>query len=147
MAHSRLILAAAVALTAGLAGCAQNGAVQAEADALNPRQLALLERHLGGKTAGEPRTCLPSTLRNNEIIRVSDSILLYRVTRNLVYKNDLRASCPGLARDNDVIVSVIRGTGPCSGDIIRLVDRTSGFQGASCSLGEFTPYRTPRAAE
>ena len=76
---------------------------------------------------------------------VSDDILLYRVSGRLVYKNDLRSSCNGLGRDNDIIVTRTTGTGPCRGDIITLVDRTSGIGGGSCSLGEFTPYRTPSA--
>lgn len=119
----------------------------AEAEALTPDQLALLDRHLGGKVAGEPVSCIPSTSGSMETIRVSDSVLLYRVSGRLVYKNDLRSSCPGLARDNDVIVSRSFGTGPCRGDIIRLVDRASGIGGPSCSLGNFTPYRTPPSGD
>ncbi len=125
-----------------LSACAA-GQQSAEAEPLTPRQLAVLDRELGGKVAGEPVSCIPSTSSSTQTIRVSDSVLLYRVSGRLVYKNDLRSSCPGLARDNDVIVSRISGSGPCRGDIIRLVDRASGIGGASCSLGEFTPYRTP----
>lgn len=116
---------------------------QANAEALNPEQLALLERNLGGKVAGRPVSCIPSRSAD-QTVRVSDDILLYRVSGNLVYRNELRSSCPGLARDDDIIVSRTTGIGPCRGDIIHLVDRTSGVQGPSCVLGEFTPYRTPR---
>lgn len=142
---SRAARAACVALlgAATLAGCAAHDA-QAGAEALTPRQLALLEDNLGGKAAGEPQTCLPGPGRNVQTIRVSDDILLYRVSSNLVYRNDLNGGCPGLARDNDVIVTDIRGVGPCRGDIIRLVDRASGIQGPSCVLGDFTPYRAVR---
>lgn len=128
---------APIALTA----CAA-GQQSTEAEALTPRQLAVLDRELGGKVAGEPVSCIPGRTAD-QTIRVSDDILLYRVSGRLVYKNDLRSSCPGLARDNDVIVTRIYGNGPCRGDIIRLVDRSSGISGASCSLGDFTPYRTP----
>jgi Family of unknown function (DUF6491) len=132
----------ALAAPLALAGCAA-GETRANADALNPDQLALLERNLGGKVAGEPVSCI-SNSQSAQTIRVSDDILLYRVSGNLVYRNDLRSSCPGLARDNDIIVSEVRGVGPCRGDIIRLVDRTSGIQGPACSLGSFTPYRARR---
>lgn len=125
-----------------LSACAA-GQRSADAEALTPDQLALLDRHLGGKVAGEPVSCIPGTSGSADTIRVSDSVLLYRVSGRLVYKNDLRSSCPGLARDNDVIVTRTSGTGPCRGDIIRLVDRSSGIGGPSCSLGSFTPYRTP----
>jgi hypothetical protein len=130
-------------ISTALVGCAATATRSANADALNPEQLALLERNLGGKVAGEPVSCIPSRTAN-ETIRVSDDILLYRVSGNLVYKNDLRSSCPGLARNDDVIVSRVHGIGPCRGDIIQLVDRTSGIGGPSCVLGDFTPYRTPR---
>lgn len=132
--------ALAFASAATLSSCAPMA--QAGADALTPAQLAVLDRNLSGKVAGEPVSCINSTMAD-QTIRVSDSILLYRASGRLVYKNELRGGCPGLARDNDVIVTEVRGPGPCRGDIIYLVDRTSGIRGPSCVLGDFTPYRTP----
>ena len=122
-----------------LAGCA-GGNVNQQAQALTPEQMALMERNLGGKVAGNAVSCI-STDNASQTIRVSDNILLYRVGGNLVYKNELRGTCPGLARDSDIIVSRTTGMGPCRGDIITLVDRTSGIPGPSCVLGEFVPYR------
>lgn len=134
----------AVALVAPLllAACAA-GERTAEPEQLTPDQLALLDRHLGGKVAGEPVSCIPVARGSLETIRVSDNVLLYRASGRLVYKNELRSSCPGLARNDDIIVSRQFGNGPCRGDIIRLVDRSSGISGPSCALGEFVPYRTP----
>ncbi len=135
-------------LTAGLGaalvlgGCAY-GDRSVDQNVLTPQQLAVLDRELGGKVAGEPVSCIPTTIAN-DLVRVSDNILLYRAGRNLVYKNELPGpGCPGLARDNDIIVSDVRGPGPCRGDILRLVDRGSGIGGGSCVLGSFVPYRTP----
>ena len=142
MTRSLTLLALAMVAPLTLAGCAASSG-RAQADALNPEQLALLDRNLGGKQAGRPVSCI-SNSNASQTIRVSDDILLYRVSGNLVYRNDLRGGCPGLARDDDVIVSEIRGPGPCRGDIIRLVDRASGIQGPSCVLGQFTPYRRQR---
>ena len=139
LAAMALIAIAPVALSA----CAASTVREASADALTPDQMLLLDRNLGGKVAGRTVSCISSRTAN-QTIRVSDDILLYRVSGNLVYRNDLRSSCPGLARDDDIMVSNIRGSGPCRGDIIRLVDRASGITGASCVLGEFTPYRTAR---
>ena len=137
-----LILAAITLVSSTLLSACAPMASSAEAEALTPRQLAVLDRNLGGKVAGDPVRCIPTGM-SQDTIRVSDTILLYRSSGRLVYKNDLRGGCPGLSRDNDVIVSEIRGPGPCSGDIIHLVDRTTGIRGPSCVLGEFTPYRTP----
>jgi hypothetical protein len=129
-----------------LSSCAMSGG-QANADALTPEQLAVLDRNLGGKEAGEPISCLPASGRDFQTIRVSDNILLYRQSGRVVYRNDLRGGCPGLASDRDVLVFRNTGTSSCRGDIFTLVDRTSGIRGGACVLGEFTPYRTPRGAD
>lgn len=136
--------ALAVAAPLALSSCA-NAPATANADQLTPAQLALLDANLGGKVAGEPVSCIRS-VPTAQTIRVSDNILLYRLSGNLVYKNDLRSSCPGLARDDDIIITRVTNSGPCRGDIIHLVDRISGIQGPSCALGDFTPYRTARHA-
>lgn len=107
---------------------------------LTDKQASLLSRELEGKVAGAPVNCI-SDFNADNMIRVSDDILLYRVSGRLVYQNNLRSSCPGLARDNDIIVTEQFGGQKCRGDIVRLVDRTSGIPGPVCSLGEFVPYR------
>ena len=100
-------------------------------------------KELNGKVAGTPVNCI-SDFNATNTIRVSDNILLYRVSGRLVYQNTLRSACSGLARDNDIIVSEQFGSQKCKGDIIRLVDRTSGITGGACSLGEFVPYRSEK---
>lgn len=121
------------------------GAVDSTPKPLTDKQSAQLTRELEGKVAGKPVNCI-SDFTSTNLIRVSDDILLYRVSGNLVYQNKLRYGCPGLARDNDIIVSEQFGGQKCRGDIIRLVDRSSGIQGPSCSLGEFVPYRKEKKA-
>lgn len=129
------------ALAATLTGCAPAGSAEPGAAALSPKQAAVLDKQLAGKVAGEPVNCLNSSGRNYQTIRVSDDILLYRASGKLVYRNTLRGSCPGLARDNDVMVVRSYGTGTCKGDFFHLVDRTSGIRGPTCVYGEFVPYR------
>jgi hypothetical protein len=121
-----------------LASC---GEMESKPAPLTAEQTERLDRELGGKVAGAPQNCI-SDFNANDLVRVSDDILLYRVSRNLVYKNNLRSSCPGLARDNGIIVSEQFGGQKCRGDLLRLVDRVSGIPGPVCSLGEFVPYRT-----
>ena len=105
-------------------------------------QAERLEKQLAGKIPGEPLRCLPN-YRSNDTIRVSDNILLYRSGGNLVYRNDLKSSCPGLARDSDIMVVRQFGSSTCSGDFFHLVDRSSGIRGPTCVFGEFVPYRKP----
>lgn len=137
-------IAALAGATLALGSCASSGN-QANADALTPEQLALLNENLGGKEAGEPVSCLPAGANSLQTIRVSDNILLYRQSGRVVYRNDLRGGCPGLSRDDDVMVFRTFGGQTCRGDIFTLVDRTSGIRGGSCVLGDFIPYRTPRS--
>lgn len=134
---SLLILPIAV-----LAGC---GEMDSTPVPLTEKQTERLDRELAGKTAGKPVNCI-SDFNSTNMVRISDDILLYRVSGNLVYKNNLRSTCRGLARDNDIIVSEQFGGQKCRGDLLKLVDRTSGIPGPVCSLGEFVPYRKDRTA-
>lgn len=112
---------------------------------LTEKQTERLDNELAGKVAGTPVNCI-SDFNAANTIRISDDILLYRISRNLVYKNNLRSSCPGLARDNDIIVSEQFGSQKCRGDLLKLVDRPSGIPGPVCSLGEFVPYRRDKTS-
>ncbi len=122
-----------------IAGC---GEIDRAPVPLTEKQSALFMKQLDGKVAGKPVNCI-SDFNTQNMIRVSDDILLYRVSGRLVYRNNLRSSCSGLARDDDIIVTEQFGGQKCRGDLLRLVDRTSGIPGGVCSLGEFIPYRAP----
>lgn len=141
---SKTIYAAALAMLAGplIASCAPSGAAEAGAAALTPKQMERLDKQLAGKVPGEPVRCLPN-YRSNDTIRISDDILLYRSGGSLVYRNNLKGSCPGLARDSDIMVIRQFGSSTCEGDFFHLVDRTSGIRGPTCVFGEFVPYRKP----
>ena len=128
-----------------LDGCAPSQQQPADAAPLSPTQLAIVEKHLGDKVPGEPVKCL-SNYRTLETVRVSDNMLIYRSGGNLAYRNDLRGSCPGLARDSDIMVVRQFGSGICAGDFFHLVDRSSGIRGATCVFGEFIPYRKEKDA-
>ena len=128
---------------AGWYGGVEGGASQPQ---LTEKQAETLNKQLAGKVAGEPINCL-SSLDSRSPIRVSDNIILYRVSKNKVYRNDLRNGCPGLARDSDIMVTESFGSAQlCDGDIFKLVDRTSGMWTGSCSFGEFVPYTTDKAS-
>ncbi len=141
---SKRIYAAAMAMLAAplVASCAPAGTAEAGAAALTPKQAERLDKQLAGKVPGEPIRCLPN-YQSNQTIRISDDILLYRANGKLVYRNNLRGACPGLARDSDIMVVRQFGSSTCSGDFFHLVDRTSGIRGPTCVFGEFVPYRKP----
>jgi hypothetical protein len=133
------MIALCLIATFGLSACAMSEAENSPVP-LTDKQAKLLDKELAGKTPGTAVRCI-SDMVNSNIIRVSDDMLLYRVSGRLVYQNRLRSSCPGLARDHDVIVSELYGSQQCRGDIIRLVDRVGGIPGPVCVLGDFVPYR------
>ncbi len=136
---------ALLALASSLSLVAACGEIDSTPQPLTDKQSERLTKELAGKVAGKPVNCI-SDYNSTNLIKISDDILLYRVSGNLVYENRLRSSCPGLARDNDIIVSEQFGGQKCRGDLIKLVDRTSGIPGPVCSLGEFVPYRKDKTA-
>ncbi|MEE9434424.1 MAG: hypothetical protein V3V15_09320 [Sphingorhabdus sp.] len=111
---------------------------------LTEKNAKYLAKALKGKIAGEPVNCV-SSIGNVSLIPVSDDLILYRQSPNLVYQNRLRHRCHGLTDDRDVIVTRPFGSQYCKGDLITLVDRHSGIPGAACSLGKFIPYRKPKS--
>lgn len=135
-----LILAAATALT--LSACAA-GPRGSDPEPLTAEQSEELAKLIGDRVAQEPINCLPPGLRSASNTRISDQVLAYRQGGGTVYVNNLRSPCPGLANDWDIIVTRPFTGRSCDGDIIQLVDRTSGIFGGSCVLGEFTPYERP----
>jgi hypothetical protein len=122
------------------------GKVDSTPKPLTEKQSAVLMKELSGKVAGTPVSCISDFSATNTI-RVSDNILLYRVSGRLVFQNKLRSACSGLARDDDIMVSEQFGSQKCKGDIIRLVDRTTGMTGGVCSLGDFVPYRSEKTKD
>lgn len=105
---------------------------------LTEKQAARMEKELKGRVAGLPQNCI-SNYRSDGLVKISDSVLIYK-PGGPIYVNNLRGSCPGLARDTDIMVTQVYGSQLCDGDLVKLVDRTSGMPGPVCSLGQFTPY-------
>lgn len=132
--------AAALALSASLSGCA-NGPRDAQREPLTAEQSQELAKLVEGRVAQTPVSCLPPGMRSASNVRISENTLAYRQGAGDVYVNNLRTPCPGLDNNWDIIVTEQFQGRACSGDIIRLVDRTSGIFGGSCVLGDFTPYK------
>jgi hypothetical protein len=94
---------------------------------------------LAGKVAGTPRSCISVLdLRQSTTYRNS---IVYRINSKLSYANDL-GKCPYLRNDN-IMVTNIRGSQICRGDIVNMVGRGSSFPAGSCVFSDFVPYETP----
>lgn len=99
-------------------------------------------RWLGDKVAGKPRNCImASQARGSKFI--GERTILYQVSRNLIYRNDPPNGCPGL-RENSTIVTQTPQNQLCRGDVVIVRDLVTGFNGSSCSLGQFVPYTTKK---
>ena len=125
---ARLIYLAAGAL---LAGCTAQQVVDVPPPAS------------AGVARGKPVTCLTQHRIDGQRV-VDKRTILFRIGRQW-YRNDLPYECPAL-KDDAIIVTRSTNGESCSGDIIRLVDRSSGFDLGSCAYGQFTPVDLPKNA-
>jgi hypothetical protein len=108
------------------------------------RDKIAVEKALAGKTAGKPQDCLSP--RDAQSSSVHNGTVLFRVSRKLVWKNDMR-ECR-LLREDDILVTNLYGTARiCRGDISQIVDRAGLFGKGSCVFGDFVPYRVPEAGK
>lgn len=120
-----------------LAGCAGSY----EPPRLTEKQTAELEAALADKAPGEKVSCV-SRQPSTSLRAISGSVLLYRVSSRLVYRNDLIGACPGLTRGDTLIIRTF-GSQYCRGDILTSANLSVGMPTGSCVLGDFTPYRSP----
>jgi hypothetical protein len=118
-------------------------ATESAREPLTGKQAEMLAKTLGDREAGKPSNCVS---RNSSVsfTRISDDILLYKPYGSIVYQNTLPYTCRGLGRDDDIMVFDAFGSSYCKGDTIRLVDRYNGFQGPTCRLGAFVPFKKKR---
>lgn len=104
------------------------------------RDSAKLQQALAGRAAGGPVTCLPA-YRSRDMTVLDNGTLLFRDGRT-VWVNQLAQGC---ARAGSLGYAMVTrnfgGTGLCRGDIVQLVDTSSGMFGGSCTVGDFVPYR------
>ncbi len=96
---------------------------------------------LSGKVAGKSQNCIRlDEAQSSEIFR---DAILYRSGRDRYFLAD--APGCGSSGNNDYILGQnVFGSQLCRGDIVRLVDRTSGFHGGACAIAGFTPYTRPK---
>ncbi|MEO6217172.1 MAG: hypothetical protein ABIO86_14170 [Sphingomonas sp.] len=97
---------------------------------------------LKGLVPDKPMECLTDRTQASQLEAYGPTIL-YRVSKNLVYRNDTGGGCEHIASGDILVTQSISGR-LCRGDIGRTVSPSPHFQTGSCSLGSFVPYRRPK---
>jgi hypothetical protein len=97
-----------------------------------------LAGELAGRTAGEPRDCVPNSSAANLVARGRQTLVYDR--GDAIWVNRLAAACPGLDETSQIIIEV-HGSGYCRGDRFRTRHPGESIPGPICVLGAFTPYR------
>jgi hypothetical protein len=97
-----------------------------------------LEKALAGRAPGKAVSCV--SLRELDDSEVIGEDILYKVNRNLLYRNQSSGGCES-ARRGDALITRTHSSRLCQGDIVRTADLRSGFDSGSCILGAFVPYR------
>ena len=123
----------------GLCACA-TASEPAQRSASAQRQF---DSALAGKLPGKAEKCLP-TYRSNDMTIIDNDTILFRDGRT-TYVNKPLGDCMNLTRSGSALVT--RNVGPqlCRGDLATVVDNTSGMALGACALGDFVPYRRPKA--
>lgn len=135
MRKSILIISGCAALF-GTAAIAQMGG------RVFPRDQKIMDQWLAGKQPGEAVSCIPHR-QIRSTYYVGGETILYKISNNLVYRNDPPGGCPGL--NSNLALETRNPTGMlCSGEIAQVRDYTQGFSPGSCALGKFVPYRRVR---
>lgn len=129
-----MMLAAPIALAA----CAS----AYEPRPLTDKQTSELDKALAGKVPGEKMACISRAPATNLQV-ISNNVVLYRVNRKLVYKNELIGGCSGLTAGDTLILRSF-GSQMCRGDFATTANLMTGMQTGACALGDFVPYRTPK---
>jgi len=127
----KTFLASIVTAAALMAGAAPLAA-ETRAEKAETRVAEMLE----GRTAGEPRNCI--TALNSSDLRVLEHVGIVYERGDTIWL--ARASDPRQLGISDVPIFDRFGSQLCRTDVIRTVDRGSGFFTGSVFLEPFVPY-------
>jgi hypothetical protein len=125
-----LMLISAFALAT--AGCTRPAA---------PDGSTALAEEIAGRTAGPVRSCISSSQSAN--LRAIDSQTLAYSDGPTLWVTHLAARCPGIETLSTIIVEPKLGGEYCRGDHVRGLEQGAIIPGATCFIGDWTPYRRP----
>lgn len=101
-----------------------------------------LTKLIGNRVAGEPQNCISlASIGSSQVI--NKTAIVYRVGSTL-WVNRPRGGAESLD-DDDILVTKTIGSQLCSIDAVQLRDRTSHMYSGFVTLGDFVPYRRPKA--
>ena len=118
-------------------GMSAGAAASDERAAKGEAQLAKL---IDGRTAGRPMSCIPAQVSRH--LHVIDHTAVVYDAGNTVYV--AKPSDPGSLDSNDILVINRFGSELCKQDVVRTIDRSSGFMTGVVFLGDFVPYTRNR---
>ena len=114
------------------------GLVAAPVEAARPSGEERLAKLIEGRTAGEPRDCIPGA--SNDNLTVIDKTAIVYKRGSQVWVN--RTKNPENLDEDDILVIRKFGSSQlCRTDMITLVDRASGMFSGALFLADFVPYK------
>lgn len=117
-----------------LAACAPT-----DPEAAAARAQAEIAKAPAATVVGKGQSCISRSQVRNTVIR-SDRVIDFEMAGGKVYRNTLKASCPGLEWDRALAYETSIDQ-LCTPQIVYALRTTGGTlqRGAGCSLGEFVP--------
>lgn len=136
MRSALFALTALGAITVG--ACAYTGTPEPR----SPQAMKELDQLLAGKIAGPPQSCLPN-YRANDMTVIDEHTVLFRDGAT-TWRTDIPGGCSNLGRPGYAMVTKqYGGEGLCRGQIVQVVDTSTGMTAGSCTFGDFVPFAPP----
>ena len=131
------IVFAAIAATLTLGAMSAATAQPREREKLTGEQR--VAKLIEGRTAGRPVSCIPAQI-SDKLQIIDKTAVVYDGGRTVYVA---RPRDPSSLNSDDVLVINRFGSQLCKQDVIRTVDRYSGFMTGVVFLGDFVPYSAP----
>lgn len=119
------------------------GATAAQAETRQERNEARLAEMIEGRVAGEPQSCV-TAMRSNDIEVIPYVGIVYDAGDTIYVA---RATRPNQLRSSDVPIIERHGSQLCRNDVMRTIDRYSGFTTGALFLEDFVPYTKTEEAD
>jgi hypothetical protein len=127
---------AKIALAAALLATAI--AAPAATDTAYAKGEARLAKLLAGRDAGKPVSCVSMQLDSQSMQVIEGTAIVYNAGSTIYVA---RPDDPTSLDSDNILVINRFGSQICKQDVIRTVDRYSGFTTGAVFLGDFTPYK------